>query len=420
MNRRIGLFFLCAICLGSPVAALATSTTLELPDGTAYILNLHSFETAAGAQPVQYVAFAPLAEILRRLDPKCRWDWDARTGLLRLEAADQRFSISSARPIVIVNDRLVRTGSPVRVYEGDIWLPLETVRVIAGSLEGVHLVERGGEIATGAIATSAPIVTSPEQALTKGFIGGDTGQLGPPLPSSGSFVAAIPPLDTGPVWRVVFDPVLIETSNGPGRSKIGPALAQIADRCASILRGEGSFSPTLLTEHSGATSPELILARLAAQQRPPDLFIAFRMEISPFCRAPGYAILYADESVDSPDRIERRDFSRQRGRPAPRALSYIAYQSDNRRLAAMIAAALARVPGFHRRLVAPAPVYLLKRCPTRSAMIVFIFPQDSPDIARFGDGGFRETIARALSGALIAFRSERVVLSGGGPSPEPR
>jgi N-acetylmuramoyl-L-alanine amidase len=149
----------------------------------------------------------------------------------------------------------------------------------------------------------------------------------------------------------------------------------------------------------------------------PDVMVFLRLEATSLRTTPGYMILYSDESVDwlgvgrpaggtSSTAVVRRD------------QSYLPFQVGNRQLAEKTALAMAEVPGFRDRTVLPAPLYLLKRCPGRSVMVSLAFPERSSDFSRLADSGFREAVARAIAGALIAFRREHVTPSAAHPSGE--
>ena len=385
-------------------AAAGSSMTIELSSGYAYALDVRRISPAAGQPAYPYVAFSGLSYVLRRFDSRSQWDWDARTGLLRLAVAGQRFSLSSAQAFVAVNDQRVTVASPVRFLGGEIWIPVETCRLVVGSIEGLQVLVSEETIPPESAPTSAPIVGSPEDALRGSVLKDPAGHDVAEYASSAPLLA-IPPPDVPTVWRVVFDPVLIGPSGGAGEipPSIRASLAQIAERCASLLRDEGSMQPRVLTEHSEATSPDLVLAQLSRE--PADLIVFLRVEISPLRGAPGYLVLYADESVDSIDLVEAADDAEPAaGTAVPLARRYRPFQTGNRRLAETIGATLDAndLPDLRERLVLPAPLYLLKRCPARSAMIVFSFPEGSPELARLGASDFRETVASALAGALIA------------------
>jgi N-acetylmuramoyl-L-alanine amidase len=175
------------------------------------------------------------------------------------------------------------------------------------------------------------------------------------------------------------------------------------------------MQPFLLTEHDNATTPDLILEWIA--RRSPDVVVVLRVEVSALRAAPGYTILYSDESVDWLG-LARPSAEPTTATVIPRNQSYLPFQVGNRQLAERIATAMAEIPGFRDRLMLPAPLYLLKRCPARSALVALAFPERSSELGRLGDSGFREAVARALAGALIAFRRANVAPAGGSFSTE--
>ncbi|MCX8037684.1 MAG: N-acetylmuramoyl-L-alanine amidase, partial [Candidatus Sumerlaeia bacterium] len=215
----------------------------------------------------------------------------------------------------------------------------------------------------------------------------------------------LPPIEPAHSWVVVLDPAWIEgTGETPEvAAAIRPALVQIAERCVALLRDEGTIEAALLSEHDERTSPDLILEWIARQS--PDVAILLRFETSALRTQPGYTIYYADSSVDWQEPASTGAAKTATGL-IPRALSYQAFQRDSRRLAENVASGFAALPGFRDRRVLPAPLYVLKRCPARAVMVVWSFPEHSPEIARLADSGFREGLARALAGAVIAFRRE--------------
>ena len=405
------------LSLGLSLEARATSVTIELPTGAAFALDVRALDAGAGATSQPYIAFSGFGYVLRQFESRTQWDWDARTGLLRLAVGEQRFSFPSGRAVVAVNDKLVQVALPIRFVESEIWMPIDSVRLVVRSLEGLKWTDPRGPLSAVVAATSAPIVQSPEQALGVGLLAGPP-PAGPGTASSSTL--AIPPPDVSSVWKVVFDPAFVETVGAAegDAAAIRPALTQIADRCTNLLAEEGSMQPFLLTEHDNATTPDLILEWIA--RRSPDVVVVLRVEVSALRAAPGYTILYSDESVDWLG-LARSSTEPTTTTVVPRDQSYLPFQVGNRQLAERIATAMAEIPGFRDRLMLPAPLYLLKRCPARSVLVALAFPERSSELARLADSGFRETVARALAGALIAFRRANVAPAGGSfPTETPR
>lgn len=407
------MFLLVALGLNLSARAMATSVTVQITSGTAYALDVRSLQTPGSATSQPCVAFSGFAYVLRQFDSRCQWDWDARTGLLRLAVGGQRFSFSSERAVVAVNNNLVQVASPIRFVESEIWLPLESLRLAVRSLEGLKMIEPDAHVLAGTVPTSLSIVQSPEQALRKGLLPGPSGR------AIGEGSISTPTLEGSPVWKVVFDPVLVETegTRETDASELRPALAQIAERCANILTEEASMQPFVLTEHDAATSPDTVLEWVS--RRSPDLIVFLRWEISPMRTASGYSIFYTEEAVDWFG-FERLSETFTSATVVPRDRSYLPFQVGSRRLAEQIGSALAEVAGFRDRLILPAPFYLLKRCPARSVMIAFGFPERSSDLSQLADSGFREDLVRALAGALIAFRRSNAAPAGEPGSRETR
>lgn len=400
LRSRLPVWALAVLCAGVAGPAAASSVTIELSNGYVYALDVRAVGATPGVPAHPYVAFSGLGYVLRQFDRESQWDWDARAGLLRVAVGDERFSLPSARAVVAINERRVPVSRPVRFSGGEIWIPVETCRLVVGSIEGLQIQEPAETISPGAAPTTASIVGSPDDALRGGLL---TGQSGTDFPASAPLLA-IPPPDVRVTWRVVLDPVLIDrqVETGGERASVRVSLAQIAERCASLLRDEGSMQPRLLTEHADATTPDLVLEWLARE--PADLVVFLRLEVSPLCTDPGYMVLYAEESVDSLGLAGASQDPTGAMTAVPLARRYLPFQAGNRRLAEMIGAALDvdGLPEFRQRRVVPAPLYLLKRCSSRSAMVVFTFPERSPVLARLADSDFRETVASALAGALIA------------------
>jgi len=411
--RRNLLVLLC-LCLAATAAA--TSVTVELPSGAAYAIDIRLLEPAPAAPVQSYLAFSGLQYVLRQYDSRTQRQWDGRAGLLQLAVGQQRFSLSTARAEVVVNNKRFQVALPMRYYENDFWIPLESFRLIARSLPGLKIAEPNARIVAPATPVSAPIVQSPGQALNQGTsptTAPGTAQTNTPTSATASPSVAIPPADAARTWRVVLDPVLISSaeSGENAASSIRPALVQVAGRCAALLNEEGSSQASVLTEHNEDTTADLVLEWLSS--RSPDLIVFLRFEVSPLRVMPGYTVFYADESVDSTD-PDKTAATTSSIRVMPRDLSYLSFQAGSRQVAENIGAELARLPGFHDRLILPAPLYLLKRSPAHAVMILLAFPQRSPELARMSDSGFRETLARALAGALIAFRHEKAA-----PAAEP-
>ncbi len=392
---------------GLTVSGSATSVTVELPSGAMYAISLRSLDPTAPERMQHYLAVSAVAFVLKQYNEQSRCEWDARTGLLHMEVGLQRFLLSSGvRAEVVIGDKRYSLARPLKVVEGELWMPLESFRLIARSLEGFHLIEPP-DLGTAVAPTPPPIVQSPQQALDGGAAGTT---LDSTLPSTAPIAAVsaplLPPIAPSDSWVVVLDPAWIE---GAGESPevagaIRPALVQIGERCAALLREEGTIEAALLSEHDERTSPDIILEWLARQS--PDVAILLRFEVSPLRTQPGYAIYYADASVDWQEPEGPGGATSASAGLVPRAQSYQAFQRDSRRLAENIASGFAALPGFRDRLVLPAPLYILKRCPARAVLIVWSFPEHSPEIARLADSGYREGLARALAGAVIAFRRE--------------
>ena len=411
---RVHNLLILFLSLAPPATAKTTSVTVELPNGAAYALDVRMLPSSDGLTSAPYVTWSGVRYVLREYDNRTQWDSDVRTGLLRLAVGDQRFSFPSGRAVVVVNEKMVPVSLPLRSVENETWMPVETFRLLARSLTGLQIpepVEPPVAVNTG--TTSAPIIQSPDQVLQGAILPSPIEHTGP---SSGTL--DLPPSDSVN-WRVVFDPAFVDARGEGGESipALKPALSMIAERCLSILNDEGSMEAFSLTEHDAATSPDVILGWLS--QRPADLIVILRVEISPLRAVPGYTIYYADESVDWIG-YERQASTTPSSGTISREQNYLPFQLGSRRMAEKIGVAMAEplFARFQDQVTLPVPMYLLKRCPARAVMITFAFPERSPDLVRLSDSGFRESLARVLAGALISFRRENVITPGERPSPE--
>ncbi|MCX8038382.1 MAG: hypothetical protein N3D11_15245, partial [Candidatus Sumerlaeia bacterium] len=158
-GRRMVLL---ALLWAATASSLATSVTVELPSGAMYAISLRSLDPTAAAPAQHYLAVSAVTFVLKQYNEQSRWEWDARTGLLHIEVGAQRFSLSSGtRSDVVIGDKRYSLARPLKVVEGELWMPLESFRLITRSLGGLHLIEPP-DLATAVAPTPPPIVQSPQ------------------------------------------------------------------------------------------------------------------------------------------------------------------------------------------------------------------------------------------------------------------
>ena len=100
-----------------------------------------------------FVFAGDLAKQLRKIDPSAKVDWDGRT--LRIEASGQKFSVFPTGREMVVNGSVEKSGQPLRVKSGDIFIPQAVVDRIGQELA------RKGATAKATPLTSATLAASP-------------------------------------------------------------------------------------------------------------------------------------------------------------------------------------------------------------------------------------------------------------------
>jgi hypothetical protein len=405
-NTIFGIACFLMLGFGLSSSAHATSITVELASGSAWAIDTRRLADSAGGRAEEYIPFSGFGYILRKLDPQAQWDWNALTGLLVINLSRQRFSLSAKDGVMAVGNRLRKVPRPIRSQDQDIWIPIESFYLIVQSTSGMRIRERpvlppiGPEITPGSTPRGDDMLDESLLPLDESIDAVPGGAVAP--------LATIAPGQQG-AWRVVLAPLWNESSlKGAGdASLIRPSLNQIADRVSALLAASQSFAPVVLSEQGQVTTGVRVLNTI--EQQGAEMAVFLKVESSPLVSVPLYTVYYVDESVDSrasniPSVVT--------GPGAIRASSYMPFQVGNRRLAEILAAELAKIEGFRYQAPIPAPLYLLKRCPARSAMVVLTYPERSPDLRRVSDRSFRESLARQLSDALRSYQRERLETGG--------
>jgi N-acetylmuramoyl-L-alanine amidase len=131
----------------APTAAEDTPAASNTPD-------------QANAGTGDYVFAGDLAKQLRKIDPSAKVDWDGRT--LRIEAHGQKFSVFPTGREMVVNGSVEKSGQPLRIRSGEIYIPQGVVDRIGQELERKTAASPTPGTTTTIAASPSP---SPTQAL---------------------------------------------------------------------------------------------------------------------------------------------------------------------------------------------------------------------------------------------------------------
>jgi N-acetylmuramoyl-L-alanine amidase len=131
-----------------------------------------------------------------------------------------------------------------------------------------------------------------------------------------------------------------------------------------------------------------------------QLLMSVRVGASEFADAGGFRVLYMNDSVD-PD--ARRPLEGDGSENVPLTSQYRPFQQRNRLLADGVAASLKKTLGDDPVGVSPAPLYLQKRAPMASALVVVGYITNQTDLRRLRDDAQLDLLAAAITEGVLQY-----------------
>ena len=411
----------------------------------------------------EFIWAKDLADRIKQIDPAAVVEWDGR--VLRVEASGQKFSMFPRSNQVVVNGNLERVSKALRIANDEIYVPVEAVELIGRQLEEVLAAATPTPVPdtpetttttdvaavtptpaptasplptetplpTPAIAAMATPAPTPVATPTPESIGITDARPTPratratPRPAT-----TAPPAAGGSLYNTLLreraemasfriakfteaelqalagvttlKKVVIDPDDGPdpAAGSLGAEASELslelARKVAARLKMRGI--ETELTRNGPqrvALGRKLEIVTNSGAQA----LVSLRVGISGFSDASGARVFYTNDSVDfRMGRPAARDAS---GTAAPET-NYLPFQQRSEALALALLDAVKR--GALREDTAdasPAPLWLARRAPMASALVMLGYVTNSLDALILRDPQRQDGLADALAESIAGF-----------------
>jgi N-acetylmuramoyl-L-alanine amidase len=419
------------------------------------------------------VSVPDLAAQIRKIDPAAKISWDGESKL-RIEAKGQKFSLFSSGNEIVVNGAIEKLQRPLRIHNGEVYVPQDAVRRIGATLEQAAVSTPAPTPAPTPLPT--PVPTPPLEATpatpptpTPGVTVEPAGTPGAPATPTPTPVTSVvveipvtptplptrtPPATLTPTPAPEKTPRATPKPTAPpveGRDAYSVAVQdradmarfRIAQRKLSELRllskertirkvvldadggdfylpgGRGREVSALTLDIVRRVKAQLELKGIEVELTRADtqrtgvgrklevvtnsdgqVLLSVRVSAGETGDAGGYRVLYTNDSVD-PE--ARRPLEGDGSENVPLASQYRPFQQRNRLLADAIAASLKKVLGVEAVGVNPAPLYLHKRAPMASVMVVVGYITNQTDLRRLRDDAQLDQLAAAITEGVLQY-----------------
>lgn len=200
------------------------------------------------------------------------------------------------------------------------------------------------------------------------------------------------------VQKVVIDPDdgnLLTSSKGNEVSALTLAIAQ---KLQAVLQSKGIEAVlTRSTADPVSFGKKLELINSSGAQ----LMISVRVGESDFAEVSGYRILYVGDSVDY--NATHRTREGEDTSLVPPDLNYMRFSEKNKMFGSALLSSLKRLLQEDAIGVNPSPLFLAKRAPMTSALVIVGYITNSRDAGRLLDGDKQQQLAEALAEGIAQF-----------------
>jgi N-acetylmuramoyl-L-alanine amidase len=209
--------------------------------------------------------------------------------------------------------------------------------------------------------------------------------------------------------------VLIDADDGSAKTQsnkgtqISDLTLSIAQKLQRALEAQG-IEAQLTRASAEPVGPGAKLEKIVNSRA--QLLVSIRIGESEFAEQGGYRILYVTDDVDyNASRIAELE---QTGL-LPIELNYYQFQERNKMISSALLNSLKRVAARDPIAINPCPLFLSKRAPMASAMVVVGYITSANDAQRLLDPARQDELVSAIADGIIQYRSH----VGGGTTPVP-
>ena len=432
----------------------------------------------------EFSSAAGLSAQLRKIDPQAKIDWDGESRL-RIEVKGQRFTLFTTGNNMVMNGYMERVDRPLRVYQGEIYVPVATISRLARQLESAPpdatptplpgaTPTPVGTPADGATPTpnpdilplltpgptatpeATPLLASPTPTATPVATATLTPTPTPeptqppnvPTPSVPTPApTATPTPPPTPTPRPTQKPVAVQTTGRDyytvanadrsemARFRIATASADQLKAAAArtdvakvildpddgdffVGSGRGKDVSALTLNIAQRVKAQLELRGMQVEltrsdiNRPPlgrkleiitngdaQALVSIRLASSEMEETGGFRLMTMGEAVDANARTPMPEA----GQAVPLEMNYRPFEERSRLLATALATTMKRLVNKEGNGTIPAPIYLLRRSPMPSVVLVAGYVSNVDDMKRLRDDAQLDALAATVADGIVQY-----------------
>ena len=448
---------------------------------------LLGLSSLVGAQPSdavpgdEFSSAAGLSAQLRKIDPAAKIEWDGESRL-RIEVKGQRFTLFTNDKNMVMNGYMEPVERPLRVYQGEIYVPVATIERLARQLENAAtaatptpLPDATPTPADGATPTPNPDILpmltpapTPTPEVTP-LLSSPTPTVAPiatptptptptpeptqppnvPTPSVPTPApTATPTPPPTPTPRPTQKPVAVQTTGrdyytvanadrsemarfriatlsaeqlktAAARTDVAKVILDPDDGDFFVGSGRGKDVSALTLNIAQRVKAQLELRGMQVEltrsdtTRPPlgrkleiitngdaQALVSIRLASSEMEETGGFRLMTMSESVDA---NARTPLPQETGQAVPLEMNYRPFEERSRLLATALATTMKRLVNKEGNGTIPAPIYLLRRSPMASAVLVAGYVSNVEDMKRLRDDAQLDALAAAVADGIVQY-----------------
>lgn len=352
------LLLLCLLASLSEAVA-AETVTLRFGNDRSLSLPVTDLFDEATRQKVPCLSNTDLIDAFHQMDRGSRVTWENLNNILRINIKDQRFTLFLDYSNMMANESLVSVKHSLKLFEGEVYIPLSTVQMLLQSLGDAKLLipqsiqQRQGE----ALPDMSPSAVSSSDGQSRSLLPGlppDRQEAEAPAYST----AGAQSRDRTKTHRIVFELGGIYALDipEPQKAEMGRIFNEIANDCGRDLANSGQIEFVVL-DPQNFQPVNVRLNNISAEN--PDVVILLKPGFSRFQEVEGIRIYHAGaESAASQVPLPPSETTQA---PRARDWNYLGALAETRHFAQIIFEAFSDSPMIQANAPQSAGLFIPRR-----------------------------------------------------------